>query len=185
MDTPDHSSFIHDLQIASPCKVDWDSMSGDERKRFCGQCKLNVYNISAMTLPEAEKLVADSEGNVCLRMYRRVDGTVITQDCPVGIAAKVKRRMQRSFAYACAAVTLIIGWAANIRLGDQPSLFQQLTTIRNEHSSSCGFTSGHATMGRPSTMSAEMGNVAPAPVTKPKEKRAVTTDIEFVEPAAK
>ena len=30
------------IYIASPCKVDWDSMTGDERTRFCQQCQLHV-----------------------------------------------------------------------------------------------------------------------------------------------
>ena len=31
------------IQIATPCTADWESMVGDERTRYCGDCKLNVY----------------------------------------------------------------------------------------------------------------------------------------------
>ena len=39
----------HRLTIASPCTASWDDMEGDDKVRFCGECELNVYNLSAMT----------------------------------------------------------------------------------------------------------------------------------------
>jgi hypothetical protein len=66
-------------------------MYGDDRKRFCGDCKLNVYNLSGMTRNEAEALIMNAEGRLCVRFFRRADGTVITRDCPVGWA-KVRQR---------------------------------------------------------------------------------------------
>ncbi len=59
-------------------------MTGDERARFCGSCHKNVYDISQMTRAQAQQLIQEKEGNVCVRLYRRPDGTVITSDCPVG-----------------------------------------------------------------------------------------------------
>ena len=79
------------LRIASPCPTNWDSMSGNDKVRFCGLCNLNVYNISAMTAGEAQALIARTEGRLCAKLYRRSDGTVITADCPVGWRA-LKRR---------------------------------------------------------------------------------------------
>ena len=37
------------LRIASPCPMRWDDMQGDDRKRFFGECRLHVYNLSAMS----------------------------------------------------------------------------------------------------------------------------------------
>ena len=85
---------LDDIRIASPCSSDWDQMYGDERRRFCAECKLNVYNLSGMTRDEAEQLVMNSEGRLCVRFYRRKDGTILTQDCPVGWKA-VKKRAAR------------------------------------------------------------------------------------------
>ena len=84
-------SPLNNIRIASPCQADWNEMYGDNRKRFCGDCKLNVYNLSGMARDEAETLIMNAEGRLCVRFYRRADGTVITKDCPVGWA-KVKRR---------------------------------------------------------------------------------------------
>ncbi len=82
------------VRIASPCSADWESMLGDDRRRFCGQCELNVYNLSGMTKAEAEDLVNRAEGRLCVRFYRRTDGTILTKDCPVGLRA-IKRRISR------------------------------------------------------------------------------------------
>jgi len=84
---------LDNVRIASPCSVDWNSMIGDNRQRFCGDCKLNVYNLSGMTRTEAENLIMNAEGRLCVKFYRRSDGSIITQDCPVGWA-KVKQRTQ-------------------------------------------------------------------------------------------
>lgn len=69
-------------------------MVGDSRRRFCGRCQLNVYNLSKMTRAEAENFLLASENRVCVRFYRRPDGTVLTQDCPVGWQA-LRRRVSR------------------------------------------------------------------------------------------
>src|SRR6266699_5221853 len=85
---------LNRVRVAAPCDADWEQMIGDERARFCGQCNLNVYNLSSMTRSEAESFIARTEGRLCVRFYRRKDGSIITQDCPVGLRA-VKRRAQR------------------------------------------------------------------------------------------
>ena len=87
-------SSLDDVRVAAPCSVDWDSMYGNERIRFCDQCKLNVYNLSEMTRTEAERLVSQAEGRVCIRYYQRRDGSILTKNCPVGLAA-IKRRLSR------------------------------------------------------------------------------------------
>lgn len=86
---------LDNIRVAKPCPADWNGMFGSDRKRFCGECKLNVYNLSDMTRREAETFLLESEGRVCVRYFQRPDGTVITKDCPVGIAA-LKRRVSRA-----------------------------------------------------------------------------------------
>ena len=95
---------LDNIRIASPCSADWNAMHGDERKRFCGDCKLNVYNLSGMTRYDAENLLRLSEGRLCVRYFKRPDGTILTMDCPVGWA-KVK---QRGKFIATAAFSLIV-----------------------------------------------------------------------------
>ena len=97
--TKRYDNPLENLKIASPCSQDWNEMNGSDHKRFCGECNLNVYNLSGMTKYDAENLLRLSEGRLCVRYFQRSDGTVLTKDCPVGWAA-VKRRI--SFAAAAA-----------------------------------------------------------------------------------
>jgi uncharacterized protein (DUF2141 family) len=66
-------------------------MQGDERVRHCSECNLNVYNFSAMSEREIQRLLLAKNGKVCARWYRRRDGTILTADCPVGFRARIKR----------------------------------------------------------------------------------------------
>ena len=116
---------LNNVSIASPCSADWNEMYGDERKRFCGDCKLNVYNLSEMSRGEAEALIMNADGRLCVRFYRRNDGTVITKDCPVG-RAKVK---QRARAVAMAACSLMIALFTGVLF---VSLFSKRTATIGE-----------------------------------------------------
>ena len=86
---------LNNVRIASPCSQDWNEMIGTERRRFCGECKLNVYNLSGMSQREAENLLISSEGRLCVSFFRRADGSVLTKDCPVGWQA-IKRRVSKT-----------------------------------------------------------------------------------------
>jgi hypothetical protein len=85
-------------------------MHGDDRVRFCDYCQLNVYNISALSRSEAESLIASTEGRLCARLFRRVDGTVLTKDCPVGLRA-LRMRVSKRAAAVFAAVMSLCGVA--------------------------------------------------------------------------
>lgn len=105
---------LDNIKIASPCSMDWDAMTGVGRKRYCGECKLSVYNLSGMTRTEAESLLMNSEGRLCVRFYRRQDGTILTKDCPVGWQA-VKQRLSR---VATAFVSLVFAVLSGISLAN-------------------------------------------------------------------
>jgi len=103
-------TLLDRVRVAAPCSADWKEMRGDERVRFCERCSLNVYNLSAMTRREAERLVVRSEGQLCVRFYRRADGTTLTRNCPVGLRA-LKRRVSRvASAVAAATFSFFTGW---------------------------------------------------------------------------
>jgi hypothetical protein len=115
------NSPLKNVTVATPCPADWDGMLGGDRVRFCGQCELNVYNLSAMSRLEAESLIARTEGRLCVRFYRRKDGSVITQDCPVGLRALKRRasRIKRAVAASVLGFFAGLGFnAAAVRLQD-------------------------------------------------------------------
>lgn len=106
------TSPLEGVRVAAPCPADWDKMVGDERVRYCGQCSLHVYNLSGMTKPETEGLVANAEGRLCVRYYKRADGSILTRNCPVGLRA-LKQRVSR---IAGAALSAVIGFFAGLGL---------------------------------------------------------------------
>ena len=99
-----YTSPLENIRIASPCPANWDAMFGNDRMRFCGECKVNVYNLSGMSRKDAEDLISNAEGRLCVRYFKRKDGTIITQNCPVGWA-KVKARAK---IYATAVFSLMM-----------------------------------------------------------------------------
>ena len=96
------------IEIAAPCPARWEDMRGDDRSRWCAQCRLNVYNIAAMTREEASALILAKEGRLCARIYRRADGTILTRDCPVGLHA-LRRRAALAIGRLAAAVAFLLG----------------------------------------------------------------------------
>ncbi|HEX7665791.1 MAG TPA: hypothetical protein VF407_14795, partial [Polyangiaceae bacterium] len=95
------------LRVATPCSADWDQMPGDENVRYCGSCKKNVYNLSALTSREAEALLREKEGDLCATYFERADGTILTSDCPTAVRAKWAKR-------AGAAAVLVGGAVAGV-----------------------------------------------------------------------
>jgi len=104
------NDVLNNLSVASPCTASWDDMQGNEQVRFCGECRLNVYNVSALTATEATELIQSHEGRLCIRYYQRTDGTVLTQDCKVGLKKRYqgKVRLRR---YGIAAIVTLIALA--------------------------------------------------------------------------
>ena len=103
---------LNTIKVASPCHADWDQMQGDDQVRFCGGYRKSVYNLSEMTEGDAQALVSRLEGRLCVRFYTRTDGTLLTQDCPVGLGA-VRRKFVRKL--SCAAAVLLSCAAGLVR----------------------------------------------------------------------
>lgn len=113
--------LLQRVYIASPCAVPWESMSGDERARLCASCNKTVYDVSKMTTAEAEALLQSKGTDACLRIFRRFDGTVLTADCPVGVAKKKRARRRNVVAgvlAATAAATAAVAIAMRERSDD-------------------------------------------------------------------
>jgi hypothetical protein len=148
------------IDIQTPCTASWDAMRGDDRVRFCDQCRLNVYDLSAMTREAATKLVSEREGRLCVRFFRRADGTVLTADGCGRVRAAARRAKRVAVAMAgalFAAVLTPFGFAS--RDNSQP---------RAEMGDVCVAPA-------PTTEPAVMGKVAAAPTTRPAVMGEVAT----------
>jgi hypothetical protein len=84
------------VTVAAPCESDWSAMRGDDRVRHCALCNLNVYNVEALTSFEVRDLMLRTEGRLCMRLFQRQDGTLITRDCPLGIAETWRQQTLRA-----------------------------------------------------------------------------------------
>ena len=116
-----HSS---QLPIPAPCPASWENMSGDDRRRFCSECKLHVHDLSAMTAVEAETLV-DSEPDICVQYtVERATGEILHQRTRrrglLGVAAGAL--------LAAATPALAAGSLATERPQDPPSLVERIAS---------------------------------------------------------
>jgi hypothetical protein len=100
--------LLSNVKVAAPCHASWNLMTAidGDRVRFCDDCKLNVYNLSAMTQAQAEGLLRAHEGRLCVRYYERPDGTILTRNCPVGAQVLRVKMIQHSVS---AAFVLLLG----------------------------------------------------------------------------
>src|SRR5260370_37112321 len=79
---PDHVRSLDRITIPEPCNADWESMIGNDQVRFCEHCNLHVTNLSNLTRREAMRLVAQSQGRLCVRYIQRPGGGAITKSVP-------------------------------------------------------------------------------------------------------
>lgn len=70
---------LEQIKIAEPCHEAWDTMTGNEQKRFCESCGKHVHDLSKMSREDAEMLVSAGP-SVCVRMHVQPDGVVQTAD---------------------------------------------------------------------------------------------------------
>jgi hypothetical protein len=144
-------------RVASPCGASWEHMTGGDRVRRCGDCRQNVYNLSELTRDEAEALILEKEGQLCVRYYQRTDGTVLWRtDCPVGGARRVRRRRNAVVAAAVAVLVGVLGMLGLRRLGQRDPAGIEAESRRIEE-----YIRSHSTIGkyegvRPGTTSQEL-----------------------------
>ena len=87
----------------------------------CGSCRQNVYNVEALTHAEALRLISSRGGRACLRLHRRPDGTLVTQDC----RSRLRAARRRGLPHLLIALFLV-GWA---EVTAMVSGFSQLRTL--------------------------------------------------------
>jgi hypothetical protein len=51
--------------IQKPCSKNWDSLSGDQKQRFCSECQHSVHHLDFLTESEQSKLL-QSPGRHCV-----------------------------------------------------------------------------------------------------------------------
>lgn len=122
------------VRIASPCAVEWDSMIGNDRVRFCEHCQLSVHNVDRASRKQIKRLVARSKGRLCVN-YRQP----VPQKLPTPILYKIGRRTSVIAASAFSATLSITSAVAGATL-KQTSLPHEVAfaTRANEYVSGSG-----------------------------------------------
>ena len=101
------------LRIASPCTVDWDSMIGNDRVRFCEHCQLKVHNIDFASKKQIKRLIARSRGRLCVNYLAPAP-----QKPPSPILYKIGRRTSVIAASAFSAtlgISSVVAAGANLK----------------------------------------------------------------------
>lgn len=63
-----HLPLLSSVRVETPCNENWDTMPGNERVRHCATCNHDVHDLSAMSPTEAEALLANTSGRLCVRI---------------------------------------------------------------------------------------------------------------------
>jgi hypothetical protein len=124
--------ILDNIRVATPCRADWNQMVGDARARMCLDCNKHVYNISGMTRDEAEALIIEKEGDLCVRYFQRADGTMLLADCEVGKQQKRNRRIVAASATAMLAGGGLFAWKHPAKELERVKLESKLTPLE-EH----------------------------------------------------
>jgi hypothetical protein len=100
------------IEVAQPCPTAWESMSGNERSRFCAHCGRHVHDLAAMRSDEVIDLVCHEAGRLCLRVTRDEDGRVVTLDYEPALATRTRRFKRWAVAAVFAPLGLGAAWIA-------------------------------------------------------------------------
>ena len=86
---------LEQLRIESPCPASWDAMAGNDRVRFCQACQKQVHDLSAMPKDEAERLVCEAAGRLCVRILVEVAAPAL----PVGYQSSLRTHPRKGWKF--------------------------------------------------------------------------------------
>jgi hypothetical protein len=64
------------VEITTPCGVDWNGLSRRGNARFCGQCTKLVHDLSSLTEDAARALLQSASGELCVRYLYDATGKI-------------------------------------------------------------------------------------------------------------
>jgi len=72
------SRLPFELAISKPCMQSWNEMSGAGAARHCAACDRTVHDLAKLTPREIMRLVDEKNRQLCARITRREDGSLVT-----------------------------------------------------------------------------------------------------------
>ncbi len=100
------------LPINNPCTMDWNTMAGGARQRFCEACDKTVHNLSAMTQMEAQAVLEQRRAGqrLCVRYSAGNDGEILFQRpslIPAGLLVRTRQVALRATLAAVAVAAVV------------------------------------------------------------------------------
>ncbi len=110
-------------------------MKGTDGVRHCALCNLNVYNLSWMTTEESEKLLSEASGRLCVRYFKREDGTILTKDCPVGVSQSGLPKLRKlSLVIAAGLACIGLGLRPPVPADNEPTMGDRMeVSVQNNN----------------------------------------------------
>lgn len=105
-------SVLDSVRVPQPCDVAWEAMRGEDAARLCVSCDRQVHDLASMTRREAESLVTNIRGSVCVRLTRRGGRTLTRDDAPLAVLHHIMRRPSPVAAGALTAVFALVPTSA-------------------------------------------------------------------------
>jgi hypothetical protein len=68
---PNRSEKLNALVIGFECRTSWEEMKGDGARRFCAECRREVFDLERMTPEQIHGHLQASRGKLCGRLTRR------------------------------------------------------------------------------------------------------------------
>ncbi|MGD0528319.1 MAG: hypothetical protein ABSE49_24500 [Polyangiaceae bacterium] len=133
----------NDLPIASPCTVDWTTMTLADRGRFCGDCKKVVRELAQLSEAEARAMLASppTEG-LCVRYVYDATGEIVFRPDVVPVARLARVRRAAAVALAAASLPLAVAGCMGAAPPPRPPAVPAAPTVDP-------VTMGVVTMGEP------------------------------------
>jgi len=88
------SELLDGIVVSAPCQAAWEKMPGSDAVRYCAECGLQVHNLSGMTQREAESVLSENRGRLCVRLLHGPEGSVLTVDNGLH-QGRIRRRLAR------------------------------------------------------------------------------------------
>lgn len=110
-----------DINVTTPCTMSWDAMKAEGPKavkRFCGECKKHVHDLSKMSKSEARALLAsETTEGLCVRYLYDEKGDVVFAGDARLLATNALTRMARAKRFVAATAALALPMSLNACMG--------------------------------------------------------------------
>ena len=165
-------NLLRQVEIQLPCPEDWESMDGDEARRFCAGCGCHVHNLAGLPAAEGEQLLASQ--SVCARITVDPEKGILTRDGWIP-------RLLLTGAMAAAAASAVATGPGDAQIGSAMPKSSQSATVKKpattKKTPTASNTKKSGTLSPNQQTMGFVGTTTRKPTPAPKPKNQVTPPI--------